>query len=162
MGTRKARPSLVSQRFNQTDRECLMLAILTVLKGQIHEVSLCGSHIHVETKSDDLFGQTTRDGITGEHTRRAAEHIARELVKDDYPRQQRVRAGEAAGVAHHDELVHRKKPCANSLVEVVTCGPPELFAELSEPEVKHLGDPWWCPTASRRVVIGHASFSAQM
>ena len=85
MGTGVARPALVSQPRNQTDRERLMFAILTVLKGQIHEVSLCVSHYHVETKSDDLFGQTTRDVVSGERPGCAAEHVTRELVEDDDP-----------------------------------------------------------------------------
>ena len=63
-----------------------MFAILTVLKGQVHEVSLCVSHNRVETKGDDLFGQTMRDVICGERPRCVAEHVARELVKNDYPR----------------------------------------------------------------------------
>src|ERR1700730_13339952 len=83
---------IFDERFRQLAGLCLLLQRFGVLERQVNEHALHGLHASIEAARDSMLRGAERDGVRREGARRAAIHVARELV-EQHDESETVRGG---------------------------------------------------------------------
>ena len=114
-----------------------------VLERQVDELFLDGQQATVEALRHRMLRGRERERVCGERARRAAEHVARELVEHDDPREAVARPYDSQSLRRASCFVERQETAANLGVERGILLEPALvrlaaLGAIAEPETQDL------------------------
>jgi hypothetical protein len=139
---------VIAERREQLDGAVLVGQAFAVLEGQVKEQTLVPGHAPIEARRNRILRQGEGQRIGGKGARRAAEHVARELVEDDHERE----GGERRRLPRVESAARRLLPetgeaLADLAVEAVGLdeplaapAPAQRRARRPEPEIEDLGE----------------------